>query len=88
MIEPGALIIGVSKEGILHQLQLCRGARDTLRLCQHAGGILDAPALSLTCTLAQEGRFGTGWAGIMTVVVLQNPCQDPLGQGLSTLLML
>lgn len=25
MVEPGTLIIGVSEEGVLHQLQLCRG---------------------------------------------------------------
>ena len=24
MVEPGTLIIGVSEEGVLHQLQLCR----------------------------------------------------------------
>lgn len=29
MIEPGTLIIGVSEEGILHQLQLCRGPGGT-----------------------------------------------------------
>lgn len=25
MVEPGTLIIGISEEGVLHQLQLCRG---------------------------------------------------------------
>lgn len=25
MVEPGTLIIGVSEEGVLHQLQLCGG---------------------------------------------------------------
>lgn len=29
MIEPGALIIGVSEEGVLHQLQLCRSQGGT-----------------------------------------------------------
>lgn len=33
MIEPGALVIGVSEEGVLHQLQLCRSQGGTgLRL--------------------------------------------------------
>lgn len=29
MIEPGTLIVGVSEEGILHQLQLCRSEGGT-----------------------------------------------------------
>lgn len=42
MIEPGTLIIGVSKEGILYQLQLC-GGQEGMGLCQHVGRILDIP---------------------------------------------
>lgn len=41
MIEPGTLIVGVSKEGILHQLQLC-GGQEGVGLCQHVR-ILDIP---------------------------------------------
>lgn len=29
MIEPGALIIGIGEEGVLHQLQLCRSQGGT-----------------------------------------------------------
>lgn len=29
MVEPGTLIIGVSEEGVLHQLQFCRGQGST-----------------------------------------------------------
>lgn len=42
MIEPGTLIIGVSEEGILYQLQLCRGQGGTGH-GQDPGGLLAAP---------------------------------------------
>lgn len=41
VIEPGTLIIGISKEGILHQLQLC-GGQEGMGLHQHSR-ILDIP---------------------------------------------
>lgn len=53
MVEPGTLIVGVSEEGVLHQLQLCGGQGDMglwLGPCWAPGHPDIPPPLWRTCS--------------------------------------